>query len=195
MADSEKALITQLSNIETRSGRSIAELHSAVEECGLIKHGERRGWLMQRFGLGYGDANTVVALFGKPVPALDGRESAAPTGGAQPDPLDLIYVGNKAALRALHLVLMARIHTLGAFEIAPKKTYLSLRRSKQFATLGPATVLQIELGLNCRHLPDHPRLQRLPPGGMCHARTRISVAAEIDDLLLDWVQLAYDSAA
>jgi hypothetical protein len=193
MADPTAALITQLRNVLTRSGQSIAQLHLALEGCGLAKHGEKRSWLMERYGLGYGDANTVVALQGKPLPALDGAAPALPAV-ADGDPLDAIYAGNKAGLRDLHEALMARIDALGEFEIAPKKTYLSLRRKKQFAMVGPATASQIEIGLNCRSLPEDPRLKVLPPGGMCQASTRIADASEIDETLLDWIRLAYASA-
>ena len=193
MADPTAALITQLKNIQARCGQSIAQLHLALEGCGLAKHGEKRSWLMERYGLGYGDANTVVALQGKPLPALDGAAPARPAV-ADGDPLDAIYAGNKAGLRDLHETLMARIHALGEFEIAPKKSYLSLRRKKQFATVGPATARQIEIGLNCRSLPEDPRLKVLPPGGMCQASTRIADASEIDEALLGWIRLAYASA-
>jgi hypothetical protein len=89
---------------------------------------------------------------------------------------------------------MARIGKLGEFEIAPKQKYVSLRRAKQFAMIGPATASAIEIGLNCKSLPEHPRLKALPPGKMCQATTRISKPAEIDNQLLDWIRAAYDSA-
>ncbi len=193
MADPTAALLTQLKNIQTRCGHSLSQLHEALVNCGLAKHGEKRSWLMERFGLGYGDANTVVSLQGKPLPALEGDASPAESTSTG-DPLDSIYAGNKAALRGLHDALMRRIHALGAFEVAPKKATLSLRRSKQFALIGPATVKQIEIGLNCRTLPAHPRLKPLPPGGMCQASTRIESEADIDDALISWIRLAYDSA-
>ena len=48
--------------------------------------------------------------------------------------------------------------------MAPKKNYISLRRKKQFAMLGPATKDLLELGLNAKDLPSDPRLKALPPG-------------------------------
>jgi Domain of unknown function (DUF5655) len=137
---------------------------------------------MQRFALGHGDANTLAP----PRPWLH-----AP---ADSDALDAIYSGAKAALRPLHDAVMQRIHALGPFEIAPKKTYLSLRRKKQFAMVGPATKDQIEIGLNAKSLPSDPRLKALPPGGMCQYTVRVSSAAEIDAALIGWVRAAYEAA-
>jgi hypothetical protein len=184
MADPAAALATQLKNIEARTGQTLAQLQALIAGSGLAKVAEQRSWLMQRLGLGYGDANTVVML---------AKQAAAAPAPA--DPLDAIYSGAKAALRPLHEALMARVHTLGSFEIAPKQKYLSLRRKKQFAMLGPATKDQVELGLNAKALPPHPRLKALPAGGMCQYTVRLSSTDEIDPTLMGWLRTAYDAAA
>jgi hypothetical protein len=192
MADPQAALLTQLRNIQTRTGQSIAALQKAAQASGLAKHGERRSWLMERYQLGYGDANTVVTLIGKLPTGLDGAPvaPAAPQG----DALDAIYSGAKAGLRPLHDAVMMVIASLGPFETAPKKTYISLRRKKQFAMVGPATKEAIEIGLNAKDLPPHARLKLQPPASMCQATTRITSAAEIDATLKGWLQQAYDAA-
>ena len=89
---------------------------------------------------------------------------------------------------------MAFVHSLGEFEQAPKKTYLSLRRKRQFAMVGPATNDAIEIGLNAKNLPLHARLKPQPPGGMCQATTRIGSATEFDATLKGWIKKAYDAA-
>ena len=89
---------------------------------------------------------------------------------------------------------MSQIRAFGAFEEAPKKTYISLRRKKQFAMLGPATKDSVEIGLNAKDLPAHARLKVQPPGSMCSATTRIMSAAEVDTLLKSWLRRAYDAA-
>lgn len=185
MSSPDAALATQLRNIEARTGKTLADLRQMIATSGLAKHGEVRSWLMAELGLGYGDTNTVVHL---------AKQADTPAAQAADDPLDAIYTGAKAGLRPLHEAAMARIHTLGPFEIAPKKSYLSLRRKKQFAMLGPATKDQLELGLNAKELPSHPRLKALPPGGMCQYTVRLSKADELDDTLLGWVRAAYDAA-
>jgi len=197
MADPLAATITQLRNIQAKTGKSIAELHAAVAESGATKHGEKRSWLMEQFKLGYGDANTVVHFIDKPMPDLAGGTAAAAAATAPArdgDPLDAIYVGAKAGLRPLHETVIAAIKAFGEFEEAPKKTYISLRRKKQFATVGPATRESIEIGLNAKDLPSHPRLKVQPPGSMCQATTRITGPAEVDALLQGWLKQAYDAA-
>ena len=185
MADPEAAIASQLRNIEAKTGKSFAQLCTLITGSGLTKVGEQRSMLMEKLGLGYGDANTL---------ALRARQAATPQA-AEGDPLDAIYAGPKAALRKIHEQLTAEIGKLGAFETAPKKAYVSLRRKKQFAMLGPASKAQVELGLNVKALPASARLKALPPGGMCQYTVRLSMPAEIDAELMGWVRAAYDAAA
>jgi hypothetical protein len=183
MADPQAATATQLRNIEIKTGKSLLELRAVVAKSGLTKVGEVRAMLIERFGLGYGDANALALA------------SKAPAASAlSEDPLAAIYSGAKAALRPLHDQVMAKIDGLGSFEIAPKKTYLSLRRKKQFAMLGPATQTQIELGLNVKGLPADARLKALPPGGMCQYTVRLSAPGEVDAKLVGWLRAAYNAA-
>ena len=195
MADPQAATLTQLRNIQARTGRSIAELLAAAAAGGATKHGERRAWLMAQVGLGYGDANAVALFAGKPLPDLGAGPASAPAPASDADdPLDTIYSGAKAGLRPVHEAVMVAVQAFGAFERAPKKGYVSLRRQKQFAMVGPATKELVEIGLNAKDLPDHPRLKRLPPGGMCQATMRIGSPAEVDALLTGWLRRAYDAA-
>jgi Domain of unknown function (DUF5655)/Domain of unknown function (DUF4287) len=194
MADPQAATITQLKNIQARTGKTIAQLHAAVAASGAAKHGEKRSWLMEHFLLGYGDANAVALFIGKPLPDLDAGAPAAPQAAAGGDPLDAIYSGAKAPLRPVHDAVMAAVRSLGEFEEAPKKSYVSLRRKKQFAMVGPATKDAVEIGLNAKDLPPHARLKVQPPGSMCQATTRIGSAAEVDAALKGWLKKAYDAA-
>ena len=90
---------------------------------------------------------------------------------------------------------MAVVRSLGDFEAAPKKSYVSLRRKKQFAMVGPATKDSIEIGLNCKDLPPHARLKVLAPGGMCQVTTRVTKASEIDAELEAWLKQAHNAAS
>jgi hypothetical protein len=194
MADPQAATITQLKNIQAKTGKTIAELLAAVEASGAAKFAEKRSWLMEQFKLGHGDANTVVHFIGKPLPDLGGGASAVGASTTDGDPLDAIYTGAKAGLRPLHEAVVAAVRGFGAFEEAPKKTYISLRRKKQFAMVGPATKDSVEIGLNAKNLAPHARLKVQPPGSMCNVTTRITQAADLDETLVGWLRQAYDAA-
>ncbi len=185
MPDPTAAAQTQLRNIEAKTGKTLAQLCTLVAASGLTKVGEQRSHLMQTLGLSYGDANAL---------ALHAGKTAAPAGPTDADPLDAIYAGNKAGLRALHDALSAAIDKVGPHEKAAKKSYVSLRRKKQFAMLGPATQTALELGLNAKQLPHAARLKTMPPASMCSYTVRLTLVDEIDAELLGWVRTAYQSA-
>jgi hypothetical protein len=192
----DKAIETQLKNIQTRTGKSLEELYAILQQSGLAKHGELRDRLKKDLGMGHGDANTVVHMYLK---SAAGGAAAAPgaasaTGTAGVEVLDGIYTGGKAHLRPIHERLMGAIEKFGEFEIAPKKGYVSLRRKKQFAMIGPATQTRVEVGLNMKGVPGTERLQALPPGGMCQYKVHVSDAAQVDAELIAWIKTAYDTA-
>ena len=100
----------------------------------------------------------------------------------------------KAALRPLHDLVMAKIQSIGPFEISPKKGYLSLRRKKQFAMIGPGTKARLEVGLNLKGVAATSRLAAMPPGGMCSFKVWLSDSAEVDDEITGWIEMAYHQA-
>ncbi len=186
--DIDKAIETQLANIQKKTGKTLDQLYAWLKKSGLAKHGELRDAAKSGLGLGHGDANTLVTLFLRSTGA-----SAAPAASADAA-VDEIYAGPKAALRPIHEKAMAAIAKLGPFEIAPKKGYLSLRRKKQFAMVGPATKTQVEIGLNAKGLKPGARLTEQKPGGMCQYKVRLASAGEVDAELVVWIRAAYDAA-
>ncbi|MCL4797623.1 MAG: DUF4287 domain-containing protein [Bryobacteraceae bacterium] len=188
MSDPQKALTTQLSNIERRTGKTLEELKTFIHASGLTKHSEVRDMLKQELGLGFGDANTLAHV------ARQAEGGAPGSAAGSGEVLDTLYSGPKAALRPIHEILMARLAAFGDFDIVPKKTYVSLRRRKQFAMIGPATNTRVEAGINMSALPPSARLEALPPKGMCNFRVKLTSPAEVDDELIDWLKLAYDAA-
>ena len=76
-------------------------------------------------------------------------------------------------------------------ELAPKKTYVSLRRRRQFGQVGPAGKDRLEIGLNL-DLPLGGRVEKA--SGMSSRRVRIASRDELDAELLGWLQAAYEEA-
>lgn len=188
MTDLDKAVETQMANIEKRTGRTIAELKAIVGESGLEKHGELVKMLKTELGMGHGDANLVVHLARK----ADQPGSAEPASMGQV--LDALYSGPKAHLRPIHDQLLLAIGKFGDFEAAPKKTYVSYRRKKQFVMIGPATNKRVDVGLNVKALEANGRLLAQPPGRMCNFIVRLSETGEVDAELLGWIKSAYEAA-
>ncbi|WP_345295382.1 DUF5655 domain-containing protein [Luteimonas vadosa] len=191
MPDQQKALDTQLANIQKKTGKTLAQLRALIAKSGLQKHGQIRDMLKSELGLGHGDANTLAHVALDPGSATVKSSSAGHDVGAE---VDRIYSGPKAGLRSLHDAVMARIAKLGPFEVAPKKAYLSLRRKKQFAMVGPATKTQLEIGLNLTDSTPTERLLAVKQPAMCSAKVRLADAGEIDDELIGWIRQAYEQA-
>lgn len=185
MSSVDKATETQLANIQAKTGKTLDQLYGMIRKSGLTKHSEIRDMLKKELGLGYGDANALGLVYKK------AEEAPKPAGV---DVLDEIYAGPKAGLRALHDKIMAEIAKLGTFEIAPKKGYVSLRRKKQFAMVGPATKQRIEIGLNMKGVPASERLQEMPAGGMCQYKVYLSDVQDVDPELMAWIRHAYENA-
>ncbi len=184
----DKAVQTQLDNVQKKTGMSLKELASFVKKSGLSKHGEIREMLMEKLGLGHGDANSLVhAIF-----ESDGTRAAE--GKSDDAVLDEIYAGPKSAFRPIHEKLMKEIRKFGEFEIVPKKGYVSLRRKKQFAMIGPKTNTRFEVGINAKDLKKNARLLEQPKGSMCNYIVNLSGAQEVDSELIAWLKSAFEGA-
>ena len=190
MSSVEQAYQTQLKNIQAKTGKTLDELSAIIRASGLAKHGEIRDMLKRELGLGHGDANTLVHFYLKSA----GETAAETKGAASNEVLDDIYSGPKAVLRPIHEQLMVTISQFGPFEVAPKKGYVSLRRKKQFAMIGPASKGRVEVGLNMKGVPATARLIEQPAGGMCQYKVYVTHLAEVDQELFAWIRHAYDSA-
>jgi hypothetical protein len=190
MPDVNKAVQTQLENIQKRSGKTLKQLYAILKKSGLEKHGQMRDLLKTELSMGHGDANTLVTIYRR----TEGGVKSAATAASPSDALDQIYIGPKADLRPIHDKLMQAINKFGEFGIAPKKTYISLRRKKQFAMIGPATKTRVEVGLNMKGVQATERLLKEPPGRMCRYKVKVTDSGEVDAELITWIKQAYESA-
>jgi len=188
MSSPEQALASQLRNIETKTGRDLDALRQAIAGSGRTKHGEVRSWLMETYGLGYGDANTLAHA------AAGGKSAASGSDDGAADPLADIYAGKKAHLRSIHDAVMTAIQPWGDFEVAPKKGYVALRRKKQFAMLGPRTADRAELGINLKEDVGSERIVAQKPGGMCQYAIALRGPDDVDAEILSVLRRAFDAA-
>ncbi|HEY6607954.1 MAG TPA: DUF4287 domain-containing protein [Candidatus Limnocylindria bacterium] len=183
MSTVDEQIANQVANIEKTSGKSLAEWIDIVRASGLEKHGQAVAMLKSDYGMGHGNANLVV---------IKAREADA--GGPTTDD-DLVashYAGKNASLRPTYDAVIAAVGEFGTdIELAPKKTYVSLRRRKQFGSVGPAAG-QLEV---CVNLPGNAPTERLrPTTGMATHKVRIPDASGLDAELLGWLREAYERA-
>ena len=182
MATVDDAVQSQARNIEKATGRSMDEWVLLVKASGLERHKQILEWLKVEHGFSHGNAN-LVALTARRVP-VNGSDGM----------VDAIYAGPKATLRPFHDRVIELARGFGPdVETAPKQKYGSLRRSKQFGTVGPGPAGQIEIGLNLPGAEPTARLQAA--GGMCTHRVRLASADELDAELIGWLRHAYERAS
>ncbi len=188
MSSLDKAIQTQLENIQKKTGKSLAELAAIAKKSGLSKHGELRDMFKEKLGLGHGDANSLVHAI------LQSDGTRAAEGKNEDAVLDEIYSGAKAGFRPIHEKLIKEINKFGGFEIVPKKGYVSLRRKKQFAMIGPKTNTRFEVGINAKDFKKNARLLEQPKGSMCNYIVNVSDPREVDVELVAWLRSAFEGA-
>jgi len=158
-----------------------------ARKSGATKHGEIVKYLKEKHSLGHGYATTVA----QKLLADDqgGRASDAELVAAQ-------YAGPKAHLKPIYESLIASITAFGPdVEIASKKTYVSLRRSKQFGLIQPSTAERLDVGINLKGVPAAGRLEASGSfNAMVSHRVRVSRASDADAELIRWLKQAYDAA-
>lgn len=185
----DKGIRTQLRNIEAVAGKDFAALRAEIGGWGELRYGERRTRIQEAYGLSLPHADTLGACLDEAA-----RQEARTEGGLTwRDEARTWFTGGKAPFLAVFERLAEEIAAWPGVECAPKKGYLSLRTTKQFATLGPATATRLEVGLNGRHFVAGERLVELPPSRICHFQVRLTGPVEVDDALLGWIRSAYEA--
>lgn len=184
MASPEEMLDSMIRNLEEKTGKSLDQWVAAVRATGMSRHGEIVKWLKGEHGMGHGYANLVASK------ALESAE--APAGD---DLIEAQYSGKKAALRPIYDRLAPELVRFGKdVEVAPKKTGVSFRRSKQFALIQPTTNTRVDVGVNLKGVEPTGRLESAGTGAMCTHWVRLTSPDEIDAELLGWLREAYDRA-
>ncbi len=182
----DAATQTMIENLRKNTGKSLDEWISIVRSKPFAKHGEVVSFLKSEHGFTHGFANLV---------ALKARETDAGSASAPDEVVERQYQG-KAHLRPIYDALVEKVNAFGGdVEIAPKNTYVSLRRKKQFAMLTPATKTRFEVGINLKGQEPEGILEAMPASNaMCSHRISLSSADEVGPEVVGWLHKAYEAA-
>lgn len=183
---SDPAFEKMIANLQEKTGQSLAQWVSLAKAGGADKHGAMVKHLKGEHGLTHGYANLV---------AHEALQSAA----AHAEDADLVaqqYAGKKAGLKPIYDQLVSEIRGFGSdVELAPKKAYVSLRRSKQFGLIQPSTASRVDVGLNLKGVEPSGALEASGSfNAMCSHRVRLSSPDDISPELIGWLRQAYDAA-
>jgi hypothetical protein len=179
---------TMIANMKTRTGKTLEQWLAIASKTGAEKHGQIVKALKSDHGLTHGYANLVAHKLLK----SDAGSKAA--GGT--DLVAAQYAGPKADLKPIYDAVIKAARSIGKdVEIAPKKTYVSLRRNKQFAIVQPTTRTRVDLGIN---LKGEPAAGRLEASGSFNAmvshRVRLEKPADVDKDVKAWLKNAWSDA-
>ena len=186
MATPEEMAATMIANMPEKTGKPMADWLKIVSASGLEKHGAIVKLLKTDHGMTHGFANLVAHT------AL--KSAASTTDESSDDLVAAQYSGAKADLKPIYDAVIAHVQTLGVdVEIAPKKASVSLRRSKQFALVTPATKTRVDLGINIKGKEPVGRLEA-SKNAMCTHVVKLAAVGELDDEVKGWLKEAYSAA-
>jgi predicted transport protein len=183
----DAATASMIRNLEEKTGKPLVAWVELARASGLSKHGEIVKHLKTAHGLTHGYANLVA------------HEAISAFVSAPADEGDLVaaqYAGDKAGLRPIYDRLIAAVQAFGPdVEIAPKKAYVALRRSKQFAILQPSTKTRLDVGINLKGVDPEGRLEASGSwNSMVSHRVRVATPEDVDAALVGWLRQAYQEA-
>ena len=177
---------TMIANLKEKTGKSLEQWIAIAKRSGGVKHGEIVKTLKTEHGMTHGFANLVA------------HKTLKSDAGSIGDTTDLVaaqYAGAKAELKPIYDALIKAAKSCGAVEIAPKKAYVSLRRSKQFAIIQPSTKTRVDLGLKLKSEPAKGRLEKSGSfNAMVSHRVRLEKTTDVDKDVKAWIKKAWSEA-
>lgn len=181
----DKATQTMIDNLHKNTGKTLEQWINIVKKQNFVKHGEIIKFLKEQHEFTHGFANLV---------AHKANETDAGSAENQDDLISKQYK-DKEHFKPIYDKLIAEILTFGNdIEIAPKNTYVSLRRKKQFAVLNPATKTRFEIGINLKGQEPTEKLEAEKPNSMCSHKIKIADINKIDTEIINWIKTAYEKA-
>ena len=186
MATPEEMAAQMRANLKEKTGKDMAGWLKVAKASKKEKHGEIVKALKEA-GLTHGYANLV---------AHELRGAATPAGASGGDPVEAQYSGKKAGLRPIYDAVLKAVQGLGEdVEVAPKKTYVSLRRSKQFALVQPSTATRVDLGINLKGRAPEGKLEASGSfNSMVSHRVRLESPKDVNAAVKRWLKAAYEAS-
>lgn len=182
----EEMANAMIANMKEKTGKTLEQWIVIARKSGAAKHGEIVKMLKADHGMTHGFANLVA------------HKTLKSDAGSVSDSADLVagqYAGAKAELQPIYDALIKAANSCGAVEVAPKKAYVSLRRSKQFAIIQPSTKTRVDLGLNMKGEAAKGRLEKSGSfNAMVSHRVRLEKAADVDKDVKAWLKKAWSAA-
>lgn len=175
-----------IANLKDKTGKTLEQWIAIAKKSGAAKHGEIVKMLKSDHGMTHGFANLVA------------HKTLKSDAGSIADSTDLVaaqYAGDKAALKPIYDALIKAAKSCGEIEVAPKKAYVSLRRSKQFAIIQPSTKTRVDLGLNIKTEPAKGRLEKSGSfNAMVSHRVRLEKTSDVDKDVKNWIKKAWSDS-
>lgn len=181
-----------IATLREKTGRSLEEWVSFINEAGPPTEEERREWLKSEHKMG---TNTAWWM----------AERSVGKGGEDDTPeaylatalryVENMFAGGKAPLRPIFDALLALGFSIGPdVKACPGKTSVPLYRNHVFAQIKPTTRTRIDLGFALKDTPATGRL--IDTGGFAKKdrithRIPIASLADIDDEVRRWLVAAY----
>ena len=181
----EEMAQSMIANMPEKTGKPLDEWLAIAKASGLEKHGQIVKHLKTEHGMTHGFANLVAH-----------SHLSAGQAGSNDDPVDLQYAGAKAHLKPIYDAITERVRKLGNdVEVSPKKSYVSFRRTKQFALIQPSTRTRVDLGINLKGEAPEGKLEASGSfNQMVSHRVRLESLDDIDSDVEGWLKRAYQNA-
>ncbi len=183
----EEMKAAMIAGLKDKTGKSLEEWHRIVRASGAAKHKEIVTLLKAEHSVTHGFANMI---------ALQYLQADSHTAGDTDALVTAQYAGAKARLLPIYEAILAAVRSFGSdVEVSPKKAYVSLRRSKQFAIVQPSTATRVDVGINLKGVEPKGRLEASGSfNAMVSHRVRVATPKEVDKELIGWLKQAYQGA-
>ncbi|MBA2292249.1 MAG: DUF4287 domain-containing protein [Gemmatimonadales bacterium] len=184
---SDEAIATIIRSLEKRTGRTIDQWVKLVHGMGERAPSRIVANLKSAHGLPEEQAVVVADR------AFDTISDGGVVG------LDLVaaqYRGETAGLKPIYDFVS---HTLAGFatdvNLVPAEGYVSVERSRQFATIQPGSATRLDVAIGLPHVEATERLVLLTParGGLTHL-VGLEALSDVNKELVNWLREAYKLA-